>query len=134
MSEESPIYAARCVMCTTSFTEAEIANKSCCPNCLHRGVPMDPTKDVTITVNVHELRILGIWAENYAVSCDNHHLDDAGYEPLKDTIKAITDRLRAQLRELGKDAPLTLSAEFKQIEQEYPSAEFYRDGKEEVPE
>ncbi len=95
---------------------------------------MDPTKDVTITVNVHELRILGIWAENYAVSCDNHHLDDAGYEPLKDTIKAITDRLRAQLRELGKDAPLTLSAEFKQIEQEYPSAEFYRDGKEEVPE
>lgn len=136
MSTENPIYVCRCVKCNHSFTEAEVEGASACPYCGSRGLPMDPTKDVTITVNVHELRILGIWAENYAVSQDNKHLDDAHYEAMKDTVNVIMERIEEQLRIAGKHAPLTLSRELSELKQAFPKSdvEFYRNGHEEIVE
>lgn len=136
MSTEPPIYAARCVKCNHSFTEAEIEGASACPYCGSRSLPMDPAQDVTIAVNVHELRILGIWAENHAVQCDNHHLDDAHYEAMKDTVDMIVTRIEEQLRALGKHAPLTLSREIGELKRAFPKSdvEFYRDGREEIVE
>lgn len=93
---------------------------------------MDPVKDVTIRINVHELRILGIWAENWAVQCDNQHLDDVSHEPLKEVVAAIAGRLEKQLGEMGYDIPLTLSSEISQLAKEYPGVELYRDGREEI--
>ena len=85
-----------------------------------------------IKINVHELRVLGIWAENYAVTVDNKNLDNPKHESLKETLGAICDRLELQLKELGHPAPLTLSREFKQVEQRFPGSQMFRDGKEEV--
>ncbi len=126
------IYAARCVRCNESFTAEQIQGVSACPGCGSKGVPMNPANDVIVRINVHELRILGIWAENHAVTCDNLQLDNAYHESMKETVAAITGRLRTQLSNMGCDMPLTLSAEFKQVEKAYPGAQLFIDGREEV--
>jgi hypothetical protein len=100
---------------------------------------MHPREDALIRVNVHELRILCIWAENYAVHEDNKQLDNARHQSLKEIVNAIADRLRAQLREQGLDKPLTLSAEVKLVEAmmaqhgDKSGVTFIRDGREEIP-
>lgn len=131
---------ARCVKCNSEFTEKELEqapDQGCCPNCKSKGVPCDPKADVTIKINVHELRILGIWAENWAVQCDNKELDNAYHESLKDTIKAICDRIYLQIPDNLKK-PLTLRAEIKELS-EYVKTKniakdvtLYRDGREEI--
>ncbi len=127
-------YAARCVRCNTSFTEADIQGAWGCPRCGSRGVPCDPSMDVSITINTHELRILGIWAENYARRCDDDHLDDVKHESMKETVNAIMGRVESQLAALDKHTPLTMSAELKQLREAFPQSDItvYRDGKEDV--
>jgi DNA-directed RNA polymerase subunit RPC12/RpoP len=122
----------RCVRCATEFSDAETVGATACPKCGCKGLPMRINHDVTIRVNVHELRILGIWAENHAVHMDNQHLDDAHREPMKDTVNVICDRLQAQLREQGKEMPLTLTREFQEVKKAHPNIEVHRDGREEI--
>lgn len=123
----------RCTRCAAEFTEAEIQGYSGCPKCGTKSVPMSIPDDVTIKVNLHELRILGIWAENYAVATDNAQLDNPNHEPLKETVNAICDRLQAQLKALGKERPLTLSREFGELVKQNPNAQMFRGGHEEIP-
>jgi hypothetical protein len=97
-------------------------------------------QDVEIKVNAHELRILCIWAENYAVICDQKHLDEPGYESMKLTVNQIATLLEEQIkRKLGEYVPLTLTHEL----QELPAAlkkmgvthgpiQLFRGGKEEL--
>lgn len=122
----------RCVRCYEGFTAEQIEGATGCPKCGSKGLPMSPRNDAMIAVNVHELRILGIWAENHAVTEDNKQLDNAHREQMKDTVNAICDRIRQQLAAQGLDAPLTLSAEVKQLQQAGIGVEFHRDGREEV--
>jgi hypothetical protein len=115
----------------------QASEQGCCPKCKTKSLPMNPVNDVTINVNTHELRILGIWAENYAVSCDNKHLDDVNHESMKESVNLICDRIYKQLPESLK-TPLTLSAELKDLQKtitertEGGDITFYRDGKEEI--
>lgn len=126
-----PRIVVRCTRCAAGFTAAEIKGHSSCPKCGCRGLPCVPEFDVTVTVNVHELRILGIWAEHYAVTVDNQNLDNARHESLKELVNAIAERIEAQIP-TSKRQPLTLSREFKAFEAKGASATLYRDGREEV--
>jgi hypothetical protein len=72
--------------------------------------------DVSIRINVHELRILGIWAEHYAVRVDQQNLDEPNHESLAAVVYAVLRPIREQLKALGKDAPLTLQAEAAELE------------------
>jgi DNA-directed RNA polymerase subunit RPC12/RpoP len=122
----------RCTHCLAEFSNAEIQGVEACPKCGDKGIPMAVEQDVLIRINVHELRILGIWAENHAVHMDNQHLDDAYRKPMKDTVNAICDRIRKQLKASGKDAPLTMTAEMQDIKAAGHDVQLFRDGKEEV--
>ena len=94
---------ARCLACRSEFTEADIKGAAGCPSCGSRGVPSDPRKDVTITINPHELRILTIWASNYAESkCE---------EGSRRSLKGILEALRKQLPGVS----LTMFDEVKDI-------------------
>lgn len=122
----------RCSKCDAEFTEAETAGATGCPKCGTTSLPYDTDNDVTIKINTSALRILGIWAENYAVSVDNRHLDEAHREPLKDAVTKILAGLHKQLVALGKDVPLSMSDEMGEIRKAGHDATLYRDGKEEV--
>ncbi len=71
-----------------------------CPTSGDKGVPHDPDDDRTIVINPHDLRVLTIWAANYA---QEHKLNAA----LAPTLR----RLRRQL----PDVPLTLFDEVSQL-------------------
>lgn len=123
----------RCVRCYEGFTAEQIEGATGCPKCGATGLPMNPKQDAMLAVNVHELRILGIWAENHAVAEDNKQLNNANHQSLKEVVNAICDRLREQLKAQGLDTPLTLSAEVKQLEAAGHTVQFHRDGREEIP-
>lgn len=108
---------ARCVLCSSEFTNTQLKGASACPKCGNEGLPMSPKQDVEIKVNWHELRILTIWAEHWA----NHIKDapDAKGQPVQ-TIFAIAKRLQDQHPLMS---PLTLSGEFEQLKAAYPGAE-----------
>ena len=131
MSDQKTI---RCVRCNAEFSDAETVGACACPKCGSKGVPMRISHDVTIKVNVHELRILGIWAENHAADMDNRNLDNPSYESMKETVNLICDRIQAQLKEQGKEMPLTLTRELQEIKKAYPKSDvqFHRGGHEEI--
>jgi hypothetical protein len=61
----------RCTTCSAEFTDEEIATAEACPSCGTTGTPMSIAEDTTININWHELRILTIWASNWAQEkCD----------------------------------------------------------------
>lgn len=107
MGERVPMSdkTVRCTACAAEFTHEELENVSACPTCGTDGVPSLIADDVTVRINWHELRILGIWASNYAGGKDIP-------EKLRRTLLAILDRLEAQ--HPGK-TPLTLSRELRQL-------------------
>lgn len=117
--------AAWCVDCGGRFTEEQIEGASCCPGCGSAGVPCSPNDDVQVAINWHELRVLTIWAENYAGQTDkrtaeNDNSDGRSAKPLLPTVKAIARRLQAQF---PTRTPLTLSGELAQLKAEYPGLE-----------
>ena len=113
MSEPDKI-VARCVIRLSGFTEAQIEGKSACPNCGDKGVPMSPDQDVTLSINWHELRVLSLWAERWALKHSENNP-----EMLK-TVYAIASRLQEQCPSL---TPLTLTGELKELKKQYPSME-----------
>lgn len=101
---------ARCVDCRGEFTEAQILNSMACPSCGSQGIPMSPSKDVTIKINWHELRILCIWAEQWAGA---HTKDSPG---MAQTIESIAKPLQAQYPSYD---PLLLSWELGDLAKHY---------------
>ncbi|GAC1455454.1 MAG: hypothetical protein PVSMB1_04900 [Gemmatimonadaceae bacterium] len=78
----------RCTDCGSEFTDAELVGARGCPVCKTESLPSDIKDDVTIKLNWHELRILGIWASNWAnEKCPEHS---------KRTLKHILARIQAQ--------------------------------------
>jgi predicted nucleic acid-binding Zn-ribbon protein len=91
---------ARCLACREEFSEEEIERVSSCPKCGSKGVPCDPRKDTTIRINPHELRVLTIWASNWA----DKHCDASATRSLKGILGAIHQQL--------PDVSLTMREEF----------------------
>lgn len=88
-----------------------------CPFCGDNGVPCSNANQVNVSVNIHELRVLCIWAENY-----ERTLTDP-----KGTVYAIARRLKKQLR---PDVVLTMRDEFQamrdigiKFETDHPAAD-----------
>lgn len=106
----------RCVRCGSEFSEAETENAEGCPKCGSTGVPCAIKDDVTVRINWHELRILGIWADNWAAACDER-------EPGKDGKGAVTGILQRLQAQHPERTPLTLLGELKQVQEEYPDME-----------
>lgn len=112
-----------CVRCGARFEEAEIEGATACPKCGHKGVPCDVNQDVRVIVNWHELRILGIWAENWA---QRNCADDP---QMLEVVHAIVRRLQQQQPSL---TPLTLSGELTQIKDHGYDVEGYNVAKNSV--
>lgn len=105
---ETDITAMWCTTCGERFTEAQTENVTCCPSCKSAGVPCDPAEDYLIEINWHELRILGIFASNWAHKIAS---DSAG---IISTVRGILSRLERQ----APDAmPLSLGGEVRAIRQ-----------------
>ncbi len=81
----------------------------CCPNCGTDGPPCDDDKQVNISINIHELRVLGIWAENYA--CEQETTE----KPLKEVVYAILRRVKKQLPTELQKVPLSMAEEFQEM-------------------
>ena len=97
-----------CTLCGVhvSHVELEAHGQPSCPQCGDAGVPCNPSDDVTVQVNWHELRILTIFAMHHA-----HSLTDIG--PRR-AVTAICQRLAKQYPD---KAPLTMAGEFKQLKE-----------------
>lgn len=95
-----------CVDCGARFTQEEIEGWGC-PKCDSQGVPCDVNKDTTVEINWHELRILVIWAENWAGHCRRQETDSSS-KTAPVTVAAIARRLQMQRPEFGS---LTLADE-----------------------
>ena len=107
----------RCTDCGVEFDFKSLPpGTAACPNCNSDSLPCDVALDVTIKINWHELRILAIWAENYA-----RQIKKQG------TIYSIAQRIEDQARKEHMP-PLTLARELGEI----PGAKLFdKDG--EVP-
>ena len=100
-----------CARCGARLTAEQTEGASCCPCCGSTGLPCDPSDDFLIEVNWHELRILGIWASNWA-----DKLDDGAQASLR----GILSRLE---RQAPDRAPLTLGGELRQMRQAIATGE-----------
>lgn len=122
----------RCTDCRAelSYNDLQVGG-NCCPKCGSVSVPMNLWDDVEIKINVHELRILSIWAFNYARKVDDESADDPNHPSARRTIKAILASIHPQLEAVGRDRPLTLEEELQEL-RNFPGiegAEMYCDGK-----
>jgi len=107
----------RCTNCATEFTDIETEGATACPECGNKGVPMDIKNDVSAKINWHELRILTIWAENWARQCDkDEEKEDDGQKGMLYTIMCIAQRLQDQF---PNKTALTLFSEVRNLRKNY---------------
>jgi hypothetical protein len=99
-----------CTLCGARFTESEISGWGC-PKCSAQGVPCGCDQDTKVEVNWHELRILTIWAENWAHQCKRKG-DDKNSDTMPMVIQAIARRLQNQHPEFPQ---LTLTGEIASL-------------------
>lgn len=90
-----------CVACGARFTAEEVVGATCCPKCGSTGLPCAAQQDLVVEINWHELRILGIWASNYA---------RAQSEDCQRSLRGILSRLERQAPALP---PLTIAGELR---------------------
>ena len=98
-------------MCTDcghkiSAKDVQEQNLSSCPNCKSDGMPCSSSDDITIKINWHELMILSMWAERWAVQSK---------EPMEKTVYSIVERLSVQHTKLSERKPLTLAGQIGQV-------------------
>jgi hypothetical protein len=78
----------RCIVCESEFSGKEIEGVDRCPNCGDDSVPCSIDQDTTIKINWQELRILAVWAVNWAeLRCGTRD---------QECIHKIVDRLQLQ--------------------------------------
>lgn len=104
-----------CTVCGSDILSFE--GLSGCPNCDTKSVPCSYDKQVNISINWHELRLLVMWAENWY----NHSLKDSD-EDRMNVVFSIAERIRRQHPDLSKDSPLTMAEEFQKIVDMFPGA------------
>jgi hypothetical protein len=103
----------RCVVCRAEFATDEITEATTgCPKCGTESVPMVISQDLQLRINWHELRILTIWASNWA----DRYVDAGGKRALNSILRELQD----QAPEGG--AALTLAGEVREIQKFAPDA------------
>ena len=110
----------RCSLCGKEFSDDELKDAIKCPNCGTMSLPCAISDDVEIKINWHELRILVIWAENWARHSDNNDNGDndnnVREEKMLLSIMTIAERLQRQFPDKTK---LTLFSEIRKLRKEY---------------
>ena len=107
MSEEKSIL---CVECRSTFSAEELdrSGATSCPTCGSTGIPADLKDALELHITRHELRILTIWAANYAYQCDKK--DENSH--LMTVVNGIIKGIRSQHAEVG---PLSLHEELQEV-------------------
>jgi DNA-directed RNA polymerase subunit RPC12/RpoP len=113
MTDRSKLIA-RCTLCASEFSQDDLDGVNACPVCGHGGLPMPIDADVKVAVNWHELRILGMWAENWAVQHKEKHPE------MQRVVGVICGRLHAQH---PKRSGLTMTAEMGEVRRAFPDNE-----------
>ena len=104
----------RCTICGKEFSDDELPEGTCeCPNCGTKSLPCSIADDVSIKINWHELRILTIWAENWARQIDREEKKE---EKNLLCIMTIAERLQKQFPDKVK---LTLFGEIRELRKDY---------------
>lgn len=103
-----------CLDCGAETVDPPPGTKAC-PSCGESSIPADLDDTATITLTTHELRILTMWADNYARTIGCGHVT-----------RTILDRLAPQT-----DAALSLSQEFADLRAALPDSTVtvYRGGR-----
>lgn len=97
-----------CVECRTTFTAEETATATSCPHCGSAGIPADLREMLDLKITRHELRILTIWAANYADSL----LKSSALSNAPDVVAGILKGIREQHPNVG---PLSMQEEFQHV-------------------
>jgi hypothetical protein len=79
-----------CLHCGTLAEVDPSAPPPCCPSCRSRAVPADADDTATVTLTTHELRVLTLWAENWA-----RHISGMSPDAPR-VVQGICDRLATQ--------------------------------------
>lgn len=91
-----------CTEC--SFHVDSFDDLTCCPNCKSKSIPCGDENQINLSINWQELRVLVMWAENYARKND-----------LTKVVYAISNRIEKQFPDRANDSPLTLAKEIGQL-------------------
>lgn len=112
-----------CLACGGEADTLTAGPLDACPNCGDKGVPADLEDVTSITLTTHELRILTIWASNWANAIASQHPNTPR------VLQTILDRIGMQT-----SAALTLRQEIADIRAAYPDSKVtvYNDRGEEV--
>lgn len=112
---------AKRLLCMACGSEADqTPDMRACPSCGDAShPPADLSDAVSLTISTHELRILTMWASNWAHSIEER------YPGSNKAVSIILDRLATQT-----DAPLSLSQEIADLRREFGEVRVYRDGNE----
>ena len=102
----------RCTECRHEFSEVELVDAISCPHCGSQGVPMSISEDITLKINWHELRILCIWASNFASTFTGESARS------QKALASIIAAIRAQHPEMG---PLTMTEEIQELADHFNS-------------
>jgi len=103
----------RCIRCEYRPKDGEAEGLTQCPQCGTRATPLADSEDVTIEINWHELRILGIFAERWAQEIKDEEQGGSANSSQR-TVAIICGRLQAQHPDR---APLTMSGEIASLRQ-----------------
>jgi|SRR5690606_11652142 len=102
-----------CTDCGARFAIEEVEFADSCPKCHTVSLPCDPKEDFLIEINWHELRVLGIFASNWADQCDRNNTDS---QVLR-SVRSILSRLE---RQAPDQDPLTLGGELRKLRENLP--------------
>lgn len=101
---------ARCILCGMEVQDC--TGLEACPNCNSKSRPLDPKDDVSVNINWHELRVLAMWSERWAIGAVEK---DPSSMSGRGLIYAIVERLQKQHPELS---PLTLAGEIGKLRED----------------
>lgn len=123
---ETNIPFLRCVDCRIEIPEAETKGLSCCPNCRSNSIPMHSDDDIEIKINWHELRILVMWAERWAIQADENAKKegrplDYNFSAVK-SVYSIAETIVEQYQTLNEKSPLTLAEDIGKLREKFPDA------------
>jgi DNA-directed RNA polymerase subunit RPC12/RpoP len=105
-----------CLYCRAVILVDPETPLSACPKCGSRNVPADLADTVTVTITTHELRVLTMWASNWA----DHIKDMPNCDHAPKVITGILD-------EIGKatSAPLSMRQEIADLRAEFGEVRVY---------
>ena len=110
--KEEPKYEGFCNACGFKVKSFEGLEK--CPQCGTTGIPCSYDNQVNISINIQELRVLAVWAEQWASNAK----DEKEQHQMAIVLRSIQKRINDQLQPLGKKIPM-LSDEIQGLKDKF---------------